>query len=43
LGLLLGSGELVIREAELLKAHHPSPGLRSRPRGQLWSYRGRPE
>ena len=27
-GLLLGCGELVIREAELLAAHHPSPGLR---------------
>ena len=26
-GLLLGRGELVIREAELLAAHHPSPGL----------------
>jgi hypothetical protein len=27
-GLLLGGGELVIREAELLATHHPSPGLR---------------
>ena len=26
-GLLLGSGELVIREAELLAAHQPSPDL----------------
>ena len=30
LGLLLGRGELVIREAELLGAHQPSPGLRLR-------------
>ena len=28
-GLLLGRGELVIREAELFAAHQPSPGLRS--------------
>jgi hypothetical protein len=28
-GLLLGSGELVIREAELLATHQPSPGVRS--------------
>jgi hypothetical protein len=28
-GLLLGGGELVIKEAELLTAHVPSPGLRS--------------
>ena len=27
-GLLLGGGELVIREAELLATYHPSPGLR---------------
>ena len=27
-GLLLGGGELVIREAELLATHHSSPGLR---------------
>ena len=26
--LLPGCGELVIREAELLATHHPSPGLR---------------
>ena len=31
LGLLLGRGEFVIREAELLAAHQPSPGLRLRP------------
>ena len=29
-GLLLGGGELVIRETELLASHHPSPGLRQR-------------
>jgi len=29
LGLLLGCGELVVREAGLLAAHHPSPGMRS--------------
>jgi len=29
LGLLLGGGELVIKEAELLTAHVPSLGLRS--------------
>jgi len=28
-GLLLGRGELVIREAELLATHQPCPGLRS--------------
>jgi hypothetical protein len=38
-GLLLGGGELVIREAELLSAHHLSPGLLSQ-RGVL---RGWPE
>jgi hypothetical protein len=27
-GLLFGGGLLVIREAELLAAHQPSPGLR---------------
>ena len=27
-GLLLGDGELIIREAELPLAHHLSPGLR---------------
>ena len=29
LGLLLGRGELVVREAELLTTHHPSLALRS--------------
>ena len=29
-GMLLGGGELVIREAELLAAHHLSSSLRSR-------------
>ena len=27
-GLLLGRGQLVIREAELLATHQPEPGLR---------------
>ena len=29
LGLLLGRGQLVVRETELLATHHSSPGLRS--------------
>jgi hypothetical protein len=28
LGALLGRGQLIVRETELLTAHHPSPGLR---------------
>ncbi len=29
LGALLGRGQLLVRETELLAAHHPSPSLRS--------------